>query len=164
MLKCDTVCFNGTAEGKDHLKIPSCNNVWLNGWLGCLRAGLKQRRLLGAKAFHCSMFDSVPHPSEGDKLNSLRFTVMTFQNNEFVCSVQKLKLLLILSGDQTSWTSQPNCRKSFCLTGKPASIQNCLYLTDVSNSCSVVFRQPTFTGERGSLFHRCSPAAKRDVV
>lgn len=95
MLKCDTICCNNTAERKDQLKITSCNNVQLNGHLGCLRAGLKQHRLLGAKAFHCSVFDSVPHPSEGDKLNSVRFTVMTFQNNEFVCSVQKLKLLVI---------------------------------------------------------------------
>lgn len=58
-----------------------------------LGVGLNQHRLLGAKGFHCSMFDSDLHPSEGGKLNSMQFTVMTFHNNEFVCSVKKLKLL-----------------------------------------------------------------------
>lgn len=69
----------------------------MKGWFGSLRAGLNQHRRLGTRGLHCSMFDSVLRPSKGDKLNSLQFTILTFQNNEFVCSVQKNKATAILS-------------------------------------------------------------------
>lgn len=106
MIIYDTICCNMTSGEKDQLKITSCDNVQLRGRTICLpRSKFESAQTSWSQRLDCSLFDSDPHPSEGGKLNSMQFTVMTFQNNEFVCSVQKLKLLqyyLVISYQLTS--------------------------------------------------------------